>query len=192
MKILYAARMCRPDLLRAIGHLACFITKWAPEHDRRLHQLMCYIHTTSHLRMLGWVGDDIGTICPHIFSDADLAGCTFTQRSTSGGYICMSGPNSCFPIGFSSKRQGCVCTSSTESETVAAFTALKMFVLPALQLWDTLFPGGKRATFHEDNQAMIRVMRTGRNFSMRYATRTLRLPIAWMHERFCSSDINLT
>ena len=38
---------------------------------------------------------------------------------------------------------------------------------------------------------MIRVMRTGRNFTMRYLTRTHRLPIAWMHERFKQGDIVL-
>ena len=38
--------------------------------------------------------------------------------------------------------------------------------------------------FHEDSQTMIRVATIGRNFQMRYATRTARLPIAWMHERF--------
>ena len=31
---------------------------------------------------------------------------------------------------------------------------------------------------------MIRIIRIGRNFTMRYLTRTRRLPIAWMHERF--------
>ena len=34
-------------------------------------------------------------------------------------------------------------------------------------------------------------MTTGRNFQMRYATRTARLPIGWMHERFNQGDIFL-
>ena len=34
-------------------------------------------------------------------------------------------------------------------------------------------------------------MKTGRNFTMRYLTRTHRLPIAWMHERFAQGDIDL-
>ena len=41
MKILYAARMARFDLLRAVCHLACFITKWTPECDKRPHRLVC-------------------------------------------------------------------------------------------------------------------------------------------------------
>ena len=33
MKIMYAARMARPDLIRAIGYLARYLTKGSPEFD---------------------------------------------------------------------------------------------------------------------------------------------------------------
>ena len=59
MKVLYAARMGRWDLLRACNFLACYVTKWTEEHDRRLHRLMCYINCTLHIRMCGWIGDPI-------------------------------------------------------------------------------------------------------------------------------------
>jgi hypothetical protein len=108
MKILYAARMARFDLLRAVCHLACYITKWSTGCDRRLHRLVCYIHSTKHFRMIGWVGDDLSNLQPHMFADADFAGCTSSQRSTSGLHITVRGPNSCFPIVGCSKRQGCV------------------------------------------------------------------------------------
>ena len=36
---------------------------------------------------------------------------------------------------------------------------------------------------------MIRVTTTGRHFQMRYATRTARLLVAWIHEPFCRRDI---
>ena len=34
MRLMYAARMARWDLLRAISHLACFITTWTPDCDK--------------------------------------------------------------------------------------------------------------------------------------------------------------
>ena len=40
MKILCAARLCRFDLLRAVCHLAIFVTKWTSECDRELHRLV--------------------------------------------------------------------------------------------------------------------------------------------------------
>ena len=87
MKMLYGARAARLDLLRAIGHLACFITRWTSECDRKLHRLMCYVDSSLRLQMGGWVGDPIDSVQPHLFADADFAGCTDTQRSTSGYYL---------------------------------------------------------------------------------------------------------
>ena len=54
MKLLYAARMCRYDLLHAIDRLACLITRWDSHCDRMLHRLMCYVHSTLHVRKVGW------------------------------------------------------------------------------------------------------------------------------------------
>ena len=65
MKVLYGARMARFDLLRAVCHLACFVTKWSETCDRRLHRLMCYINSTLDFSMHGWVGDDLAQCQPH-------------------------------------------------------------------------------------------------------------------------------
>ena len=46
MKVLFAARMARFDLLRATQGLASRVTKWSKECDVALHRLMCYIHST--------------------------------------------------------------------------------------------------------------------------------------------------
>ena len=89
MAFLYASRYARFDLLRAINHLACYITRWTSICDKRLHPLVCYISSSLHLRMMGWVGDPISDIEPHLFADADLAGCTFTQRSTNGLHLLL-------------------------------------------------------------------------------------------------------
>ncbi len=40
MKLLYCARMCRYDLMRAICQLASMVTKWDKQCDDRLHRLM--------------------------------------------------------------------------------------------------------------------------------------------------------
>ena len=46
MKVFYAARVARFDLLRAVGFLACYITRWDELCDEHLHALMCYIKST--------------------------------------------------------------------------------------------------------------------------------------------------
>ena len=46
MKILYAARMGRFDLLRPVTALGSRITTWTKLRDARLHRLVCYIKST--------------------------------------------------------------------------------------------------------------------------------------------------
>jgi hypothetical protein len=53
MKILYGARLARFDFLRAVAALACRLTNWTADCDRRLCRLVCYIHSTKHLRVTG-------------------------------------------------------------------------------------------------------------------------------------------
>ena len=59
MKVLYAARMARFDLLRATCVLATNIAKWTPECDRMLHRLVYYIDSTLKHRMTGTIRYDI-------------------------------------------------------------------------------------------------------------------------------------
>ena len=55
MSVLYAARMARFDLLRAVGALAAKVTKRDSNCDKQLHRLMRYIHSSLHLRQVGWI-----------------------------------------------------------------------------------------------------------------------------------------
>jgi hypothetical protein len=86
MKVLWAGRLARFDLLRAVSHLATYVTKWTSKQDKMLHRLIGYIKYSRHLRMVGWVGDRLDCIQPHLFADADFGGCVATQRSTSGSH----------------------------------------------------------------------------------------------------------
>ena len=67
MKVLYAARLARFDLLRATCRLACYIAKWDKECDRRLSRLIGYIQSTLAWRQVGYIGYGFADIKPHIF-----------------------------------------------------------------------------------------------------------------------------
>ena len=56
MKLLYAARIARFDLLRSINPLAPTVTKWTKDDDARLHDLMCYVNSTLSLKMIYRMG----------------------------------------------------------------------------------------------------------------------------------------
>ena len=138
MKIMYGARFARPDLLRAVCVLARRITKWDLDCDKRLLRLVSYIQSTLEYRLKGWIGDSPEHLEQHYYSDADFAGCVQTQRSTTGAFGMIWGPNSCFPIAMLSKRQSCVSHSTPEAELVAMDTTLRVVAMPAHVMWDVL------------------------------------------------------
>ena len=168
MGILYCARMARFDLLRATCRLACYATKWDMDCDKKLFRLICYIHSTYDKRQVGWIGDPIHQLSPHLYADADFAGCEKSQKSTSGVHLMIEGPNSRFPVTGVSKRQGCVSNSTPEAEMVAGHFGLRTVMMPALDLWENLSPKSPKGTFHEHKQAMIQVCKTGKNPTMRH------------------------
>ena len=47
MKLLFAARLARPDLVVAITRLASKVTSWNKGHDRALRRLMQYTRSPS-------------------------------------------------------------------------------------------------------------------------------------------------
>ena len=87
MKLLYAARIARFDLLRSINTLARNVTKWTVKDDVRLHHLMCYVNGSKTRKMIGWVGDDLSQLTVDIYADADFAGCEDSLLDPRQGHI---------------------------------------------------------------------------------------------------------
>jgi hypothetical protein len=97
--------------------------------------------------------------------------------------MAIEGPHSRFPILGNSHRQGCIALSTSDAETNSAVRGHKTFLLPQLDLWEVLLPSGFRAVFHEDNQAMMAMVNSGKNPSMRYLSRSHGIAVGWVHER---------
>ena len=191
MKLLYAARICRFDLLRSINNLARKITKWTKKEDVLLHHLMAYVHQSKHHMMIGWVGDSLGDSSIGLFADADYAGCGESLKSTSGAHMRIQGPHTRFPLAGLSKRQGCLSHSTPEAEIVAADFAMTRLGLPAITLWQQLGGTDPNLVFYDDNQTMIGVIRTGKNPTMRHLERTHGISIGWMHSIFQEGYVSL-
>ena len=137
MKILFAARMAWPDLLRATQSLASRVTKWSIERDIALHRLVSYVHSSTKVYMEGFVGDSFDDCQLWLFADADHAG-EFDSKSTSGCAMFLVGPNTYFPLNAFSKKQTVVANSSTEAEVVSANSALRAEGIPMLALTEHL------------------------------------------------------
>ena len=194
MKVMYGARMARFDLLRAVQGLARYMTKWTRRQDQELWRMMCYIKATKHWRLVVWIGDPLQDITPTVFSDSDFAGCVETRRCTSGGFCCLRGPRTSFPISAVSKRQGSMSNSTTEAELPAAQTAVGRMGIPLLVLWSHiseqcgLNPLGLAALL--DNTAMLEIIRTGRNLTVRHiGNKTHGVAVSWLHDLYTKKDV---
>ena len=97
MKALWFGRLARPDLVKPIGDLASYVQKWSRNCDKQLHRLVCYINSTVNSNL-------VGELHLSLFVDADFAG-ERDAKSTSGGFLVLSGPHTRFPLAWVSKRQ---------------------------------------------------------------------------------------
>ena len=188
--------MARYDLLRAVAYLATCITKWTEQCNEDLYRLICYINSTAALTQVSWIGDELKDLKLRLYVDADFAGCERTQRSTTGVVLFLSGKNSRFMLGATSKRQTAVSNSTAEAEMIAGAFAIRSEGIPAMELMDTL---GQNLyaddSYHisleieEDNEAMQKLLDSGTySQKLRHASRTHRTNLAFVIERYKEDD----
>ena len=72
------------------------------------------------------------------FTDADLAGCPYTLKSTTGIHIALGDTRSHFPMVGVSKRQGSTVVSTPEAELVAGNHGLRYELLPIMDVCDLI------------------------------------------------------
>jgi hypothetical protein len=144
---------------------------------------------------MGWVGDCFEELVPHLFTDADFAGCDLSLKSTSGIHACLLGPRSNFPLAGQSKRQNCISQSTTEAEIVAASLGTKNYGISLAafmkQICEYLNSTASPLIHHVDNQCVIEVVRTGRNPTMRHLGRVHGVSIGFLHETYRQGDMTM-
>ena len=138
LKILYLARIGRPDLLWSVNCLARDVTKWTVACDKRLLRLISYIHFTRLWTQTCFVGDKAKNCQLAMFADASFAGDLSDSKSTTGGYLCLIGPRTFVPLSWICKKQTAVSHSSTEAEVISLDTNVRLEVLPCLNLLETI------------------------------------------------------
>ena len=138
LKVLYLARMGRPDVLWSVNTLARKVTKWTTGCDKRTMRLISYLQKTKDWGQVCFVGDHPQDCWIACFCDASFAGDLEDSKSTSGAYICVVGPRTFVPITWVCKRQGAVSHSSTEAEVISLEAALRIDGLPCLMLWELI------------------------------------------------------
>ena len=183
MKMLWLARLSRPDVSHAVTRLASGITRWSINHDKMLYRLACYLNSTIEYGVHCFVKGNPPTISLHLYTDADLGGDICTMKSHTGIYLCIECPDgTSFPISWTSRRQQCVSKSTTESELVALNDGLFNDAIPVQTVLNMVFGREIPVTIHEDNQACVRILRAGYSARLKSLNRTHKLSIAALHE----------
>ena len=154
-------------------------------------RLIQYINSTPQYRLVSTVQDDPADLELQLYVDADFAGDRLTGKSTSGGFLVLSGPNTFFPLAWVSKRQTSTSRSTTESEVVSLAHSLYQEGLPSLQLWDMLLGRSVALRVMEDNQATILVVRKGYSPKLRHITRTHKIYLSGHAEVFREDSATL-
>jgi hypothetical protein len=191
MKLLWLARLSRPDLIKPIGDLARDVQKWSINNDKALHRLVCYVQSTLEYRLTGTVNDPLDQLMLKLCVDADFAGDRINAKNTSGGFLCLSGPNTFFPLQWISRRQTSVSRPTTESEVVSLAHSLFLEALPMCNMFDTILGRGVELEVLEDNEATIKIVRKGYSAKLRHISRTHRVNLASGKEVFENPNITL-
>ena len=81
----------------------------------------------------------------------------FVNKSTSGIFLAMVGPNTFFPLAAKAQKQTAVAHSTVEAEIVSANFAVRTIGLPALDLWETVFERSVALTLIEDTSPIRKI-----------------------------------
>ena len=106
--------------------------------DKRLSRLISYIHRTCEYKRYCSVGNTAKQCTLGLFPDSDFAGDLEDSKTNSGGTLCVFGSHTFVPISWMCKKQTSVSHSSTESEVISLDAGLRLYVIPALDLWDLI------------------------------------------------------
>ena len=191
MKLLFAARLARPDLVVAITRLASKVTTWNKSHDRALRRLMQYTLHAADLELVGSLSsEDLGNAVLVMSPDADLAGDLETTKSTSGLWLELRSEDGkrCWPLSWRSKRQGSTASSTCEAEMISLATALKAEVLPMMELLERALARPVKLRCLEDNTQCLQAAEIGYSPALRHLPRTERIAVGVVHEIFMDGD----
>jgi len=112
-----------------------------------------------------------------LYADSDHAGCRDTRKSTSGAILMVIGPKTRVVLGYLSKRQTVIATSSAEAETVAASVGMKKLLLPAREVRSEL-----GIEIRSDSSAFLQALKKGYSRDLGHLSLMQGVHLGWLHE----------
>jgi hypothetical protein len=193
MRALYMARMIRLDCIYTINHLSKFVSKWNKLCDKQMCHLFSYLQNSAKTKMVASVDTrDLKELRIEAYPDADLAGNFTTAKSTSGGFLAVTGPHGTFmPLEWFSKRQTATSHSTTEAEMVAMSKILRESLVPQMGLWSLMVGYDVPGIIFEDNQSTIVVAKNGYSPQLRHLAKHHRISLGLVHDFLQHPDLTI-
>lgn len=184
MKLLYAARQSRPDLLLAISRLASAVSRWNVLHDQELFQLMAYVeHHADESLVFELSTADYDDAYVALWVDSDWAGDKSTSRSTSGYFLEIVGTNGHrWPVTWGSKKQTSTANSPCEAEYICMAHATKKEAIPLVDFLEAALGRSVQLKTFEDNAQVLTAVSRGYSPALRHIGRTERISLGAISE----------
>ena len=192
MKLLWLARLSRPDLSFGITSLAGAISRWSRNHDVMIKRLLGYVKKTYQLGLWGVVSHEVRVPRLRLYCDSDLGGDPLTCRSHSGIFVVVEdAKGNLFPISWTAKRQTAVARSTTEAELASANEGVFNDGIPIKSLLEMLWQTHVATELMEDNSSCLLIIKTGFSPKLRSMNRTHRISVAALSEAVQANLISL-
>jgi hypothetical protein len=180
MTLMFAAVRARPDVLTPVGFLSGRVNKATNQDKAKINRVLMYLNSTPGLGLCLCAD---GELRVYAYVDASFAVHT-NMRSHTGVVISLGGG----PVHVSSKKQGLMTKSSTESELVGVSDALPQV------LWTRMFlehQGHKMgpARVYQDNMSTIALASKGRSTSSR--TRHIGIRYFFVHDKVELGEVEI-
>ncbi len=148
-KVMYAMTGTRPDIAFATSSLGGFTTRPTKGNMIAAKRLLCYLQTTKTMSIsYSAVSGPLQLVG---YADSDFASDPGDRKSVSGYLFTINGS----PVSWSSQKQGCVATSFTETEYIAASHAAKEGIWLRRILAELGHPQNSPTIIREDNTGCI-------------------------------------
>ena len=148
--LLFIANMTRPDISAAVSYLSRFLDHPTRQVWSYCKQVLRYLHSTKEKKL--WLGDLDNTSLV-VYADANFAP-SGGRKSQSGVVMKLAGST----VGWLSKKQKTVSTSTTEAEYVALSIATNETLWLQHLLFEMLAPVQYPTTIYEDNRPTIAIV----------------------------------
>ena len=106
-------------------------------------------------------------------------------RRTSGCWLVLVGPNTCYPIAWCGGKQGSTARSTTEAELISLAMGFFKVSIPILDFFDFILKSLGKPPMHirifEDNQSTIKVMKNGWSANLGSTGRVHKVDIGSLH-----------